>query len=176
MQISYIYHSFAFGEMIMASYGAQLVLCDWRYRKSAEAIKQRIARELDSTYIEATSPIIENTIQQLNEYFEQKRSQFDLPILLIGTDFQKKVWQSLSEIPYGKSISYLALSQQLGNEKAIRAVATANGANALAIIIPCHRVIGADGSLVGYAGGLATKKKLLALENSDWDKQLSLTF
>ena len=106
------------------------------------------------------------TRAQLDEYFLAKRSEFNIPLLMLGTTFQKSVWNALLRIGYGKTASYLELSKIIGNEKAVRAVANANGANAIAIIIPCHRIIGSDGSLTGYAGGLALKKKLLELENN----------
>lgn len=109
--------------------------------------------------------VLEDCAHQLREYFEGKRTQFDLQINLEGTEFQKKVWNQLQTIPYGKTISYLQLSQQLGDVKAIRAVANANGKNPLWIVIPCHRVIGSDGSLTGYAGGLHRKQWLLEHEN-----------
>ena len=102
---------------------------------------------------------------QLEAYFKGTLKNFDLKLNPQGTDFQKKVWKKLLEIPYGTTTSYLQLSRQLGDEKAIRAVASANGKNPLWIIIPCHRVIGSDGSLTGYAGGLPRKKWLLELEN-----------
>lgn len=108
---------------------------------------------------------LEDCVIQLNEYFEGTRKQFDLKLSLEGTSFQKKVWKQLEEIPYGKTISYLDLSKQLGDVKAIRAVANANGKNPLWIIVPCHRVIGSNGSLTGYAGGLHRKKWLLEHEN-----------
>ena len=110
--------------------------------------------------------------EQLNEYFEGSRRNFELKLNPQGTSFQKKVWNLLSEIPYGQTISYLELSHKLGDAKAIRAVAAANGKNPLWIISPCHRVIGSDGSLIGYAGGLTRKKWLLNHENSC--KQMSL--
>jgi methylated-DNA-[protein]-cysteine S-methyltransferase len=108
---------------------------------------------------------LEDCVVQLNEYFEGAREQFDLKLNPQGTDFQKKVWDKLLEIPYGKTISYLELSKQLGDVKAIRAVANANGKNPLWIIVPCHRVIGTDGSLTGYAGGIHRKQWLLDHEN-----------
>lgn len=108
---------------------------------------------------------LEDCVHQLNEYFEGIRTQFDLQLNPEGTDFQKKVWSQLQTIPYGKTISYLQLSQQLGDVKAIRAVASANGRNPLWIVIPCHRVIGSDGSLTGYAGGLHRKQWLLDHES-----------
>lgn len=109
--------------------------------------------------------VLEDAVYQLQEYFDEKRDVFDLDLNPKGTDFQKRVWTALQEIPYGKTISYLELSKTLGDVKAIRAVAAANGKNPLWIIIPCHRVIGSDGSLTGYAGGLHRKKWLLEHEN-----------
>lgn len=108
---------------------------------------------------------LEDCVIQLQEYFEGSRKQFQLKLNLQGTNFQKKVWEQLKQIPYGKTQSYLELSKQLGDIKAIRAVANANGKNPIWIIIPCHRVIGSDGRLTGYAGGLHRKKWLLEHEN-----------
>jgi len=108
---------------------------------------------------------LEDCAIQLKEYFEGTRKQFDLTLRPEGTDFQQKVWKLLEQIPYGKTISYLELSKQLGDVKAIRAVANANGKNPLWIIVPCHRVIGSDGRLTGYAGGLHRKQWLLEHEN-----------
>jgi len=105
--------------------------------------------------------------KQLDEYFTNKREIFDIPLDLKGTDFQKIVWSELLKIPYGKTISYKELSLRLGDVKAIRAVGAANGANPVSIIVPCHRVIGSDGSLTGYAGGLWRKKWLLEHESID---------
>lgn len=103
---------------------------------------------------------------QLQAYFEGDLEEFDLKLDLQGTDFQKKVWHKLLEIPYGKTISYFELARRLGDVKAIRAVASANGKNPVWIVVPCHRVIGSDGSLTGYAGGLERKKFLLEHEGA----------
>lgn len=108
---------------------------------------------------------LKDAVCQLREYFEGERKVFDVKLNPKGTDFQKRVWDALLEIPYGKTSSYLELSKTLGDVKAIRAVAAANGKNPLWIIVPCHRVIGSDGSLTGYAGGLHRKKWLLDHEN-----------
>lgn len=108
---------------------------------------------------------LEQAVIQLQEYFEGKRTHFDLKLNPKGTDFQQSVWQELLNIPYGETLSYMELSKKIGDVKAIRAVAAANGKNPLWIVIPCHRVIGTDGSLTGYAGGLWRKKWLLELEN-----------
>ena len=108
---------------------------------------------------------LEDAVYQLEEYFDGKRKVFDLELNPEGTDFQKRVWQALLDIPFGKTASYLELSKTLGDVKAIRAVAAANGKNPLWIVVPCHRVIGSDGSLTGYAGGLHRKKWLLEHES-----------
>jgi methylated-DNA-[protein]-cysteine S-methyltransferase len=109
--------------------------------------------------------ILEDAVHQLTEYFEGRRKEFTLTLQLEGTEFQKKVWNELLNIPYGKTLSYLELSKKLGDVKAIRAVASANGKNPLWIIVPCHRVIGSNGDLIGYAGGLHRKKWLLEHES-----------
>ena len=108
---------------------------------------------------------LEDCVIQLNEYFEGTRKAFNIKLNANGTNFQKRVWKQLEEIPHGKTTSYLEISKQLGNVKAIRAVANANGKNPLWIVIPCHRVIGSDGSLTGYAGGLHRKQWLLEHES-----------
>ena len=104
-------------------------------------------------------------IKQLREYFAGKREDFDLPLVLNGTPFQLSVWRNLQKIPYGKTVSYLDIAKKIGNPKAVRAVGLANGSNPIPIIVPCHRVIGSNGSLTGFGGGLPTKQKLLALES-----------
>jgi methylated-DNA-[protein]-cysteine S-methyltransferase len=109
-------------------------------------------------------------MRQLHAYFGGELKTFDLPLAPEGTEFQLRVWNSLRAIPYGETISYLQLAQRIGNPKAVRAVGLANGCNPIPIIIPCHRVIGSDGSLTGFGGGLPNKKKLLALES----RQMSL--
>jgi methylated-DNA-[protein]-cysteine S-methyltransferase len=109
--------------------------------------------------------ILQEAVSQLNDYFEGKRTDFTFKLNPSGTEFQQKVWKGLLEIPFGKTCSYLDLSKKLGDVKAIRAVASANGKNPLWIVVPCHRVIGTDGSLTGYAGGLWRKKWLLEHEN-----------
>lgn len=121
--------------------------------------------DTDEKITDLVPEVLEDAIYQLQEYFKGKRESFSLTLNPQGTDFQRKVWATLQEIPYGKTVSYLELSKTLGDVKAIRAVAAANGKNPLWIVVPCHRVIGSDGSLVGYAGGLHRKKWLLDHEN-----------
>ena len=116
--------------------------------------------------------VLQEATSQLNDYFEGKRINFDFKLNPKGTDFQKKVWKALLEIPYGKTKTYLEQSKILGDVKAIRAVASANGKNPLWIVVPCHRVIGTDGSLTGYAGGLWRKKWLLEHENPTTQQSL----
>ena len=115
---------------------------------------------------------LQEAVAQLSDYFDGKRQDFNFKLNPKGTDFQQKVWQELLQIPFGKTISYLDLSKKLGDVKAIRAVASANGKNPLWIVVPCHRVIGTDGSLTGYAGGLWRKKWLLEHENPTTQQSL----
>jgi methylated-DNA-[protein]-cysteine S-methyltransferase len=110
--------------------------------------------------------VLTKTIAQLNEYFDGKRKSFDIPLVLKGTDFQQKVWRQLQEIPYGQTITYSELAARLGDPQKARAVAGANGLNPIPIIVPCHRVIGADNKLTGYSGGIEKKQFLLQLEGA----------
>lgn len=120
----------------------------------------------DEPSIFNSDSILDECVKQLGEYFENKRTEFDLPLNPIGTAFQRSVWEELQNIPFGKTISYMDLAKRLGDPKVIRAAGTANGKNPIAIIIPCHRVVGSDGSLTGYAGGLRRKQWLLNHESS----------
>ncbi len=120
----------------------------------------------EATKLRSDDPYLFGIFNQLKEYFAGTRKKFDVPLNIEGTEFQKKVWNELIKIPYGKTISYKTLSEKLGDVKAIRAVGKANGKNPIAIIIPCHRVIGANGKLTGYASGLHIKEKLLLLEGA----------
>ena len=120
----------------------------------------------------AIPTVLQESVTQLNDYFEGKRTDFDFELNPKGTEFQQKVWKSLLDIPYGKTRTYLEQSKILGDVKAIRAVASANGKNPLWIVVPCHRVIGTDGSLTGYAGGLWRKKWLLEYENPTTQQSL----
>ena len=173
-EIKIEYFKTPFGELILGDYDNTLCLCDWRYRKMRDSIDIRIKRELKSQFVEKKSSLIQETKLQLDQYFSGERTEFDIPLILTGTEFQKKVWKALQQIPYGKTMTYSKLSANLGDLKAIRAVASANGANALAILVPCHRIIGSDGNMTGYAGGKEVKKKLLKLENALPTDQLEL--
>ena len=158
------YHKTKIGELILGSFEDKLCLLDFNYRKMRNAVDDRIKKGLNADFIEEDSEIIEKTRTELDEYFKENRREFDVPIRMVGTDFQKSVWNALLKVAYGTTSTYLQLAKDINNGKAVRAVAGANGANAIAIIIPCHRIIGSSGELVGYAGGLPTKKRLLTLE------------
>lgn len=163
-QVSIKYFRTRIGELILGSYEGKLCLLDFRYRKMRTAIDNRIRSGLNAEFILKDDETLERTRKQLDEYLDGTRTRFDIPIQMVGTDFQKSVWNALMQVPYGKTASYLDLAIAIGNGNAVRAVAGANGANAIAMIIPCHRIIGSNGELVGYGGGLAVKKKLLDLE------------
>lgn len=163
-----------FGELLLGSFENKLCLCDWKHRKMRNAIDSRIQHGLQAKFLEENSPVIKKALHQLQEYFAGKRTQFNIELLTVGTDFQKRVWSQLQQIECGKTISYGQLAQEVGNLEAVRAVSNANGANALSIFIPCHRVIGTQGELTGYAGGIDTKRKLLALEGASLNNRNQL--
>ena len=121
-------------------------------------------RYVNAKFSTASSQVLEQTKQQLDEYFAGKRKEFDIPLHPVGTDFQLQVWRALLHIPYGETRSYKEIAKMIGNEKAVRAVAHAIGANGIDILIPCHRVVGSNHALTGFAGGLDRKEHLLKLE------------
>lgn len=157
MQLSYCYMASPVGQLKLVANEQALVAILW---DNENPKRVRLAELIE----DVSHPILLNTQQQLSEYFLGQRKVFDIPIDFEGTDFQKKVWRALLTIPYGETRSYKQIAQQLGNEKAVRAVGAANGKNPISIIAPCHRVIGAGGALVGFAGGLDKKEILLRLE------------
>lgn len=152
------------GELLLGAFEGRLCLCDWQTEKHRGLVDRRLRHLLHADMQEGTCAIIETARQQLDEYFTGKRKTFDVPLLFVGTDFQKIVWNDLLRIPYGKTISYGEMAARIGMPKVVRAVANANGANAISIFAPCHRVIGSDKSLTGYGGGLEAKRYLLQLE------------
>ena len=163
-QISIQFCKTKIGELIFGSFEDKLCLLDFKYRKMRKTVDERIKKGLKANFKEHNTEIIEKARAELDEYFRGNRKEFDLLLQMVGTDFQKSVWNALLKIPYGTTSTYLKLAYDINNEKAVRAVACANGANSMAIIIPCHRIIGSNGELVGYGGGLPTKKRLLTLE------------
>lgn len=159
MNIEMVYYKSPVGALEIRSSGNAisdlLFVNSWKGAKVDEAAL---------SFIKPKSPIIKNCIKQLDEYFAGTRRIFTIHTLQTGTAFQQTVWAELCNIPYGRTISYLELSKKIGNIKAIRAVGTANGNNSVSIIVPCHRVIGSNGDLVGYGGDLWRKKWLLEHE------------
>ena len=165
MNIEFDYFTTSFTTFKIATYNNKVCMVDFKSRKKRTTIDNRIQKALNSSFVLQNNDLIEQTKKELTQYFDGTRQSFDLPLLLVGTAFQKKVWKALQTIPYGKTASYASLSEQIGQPSAVRAVANANGANAIAIIIPCHRIIGSNQQLTGYAGGLDIKHRLLKLEN-----------
>ena len=164
-QINIQYYKTKIGEMILGSFEGKLCLLDFRYRRMRNTVDNRIKKGLSAIFVEQEDEVITNTKKQLDEYLAGERKQFEISLLTVGTDFQKNVWKALMKVPYGTTSTYLQLAKDINNEKAVRAVANANGANSMSVIIPCHRIIGSNGELVGYGGGLAVKKRLLKLES-----------
>jgi AraC family transcriptional regulator of adaptative response/methylated-DNA-[protein]-cysteine methyltransferase len=160
------------GPMIAGATDEGICLFDFSERRMMESIMKRIENGVRSPLVPGNHAHFEMLNKQIAEYFAGTRQKFDLPLHLIGTPFQQRVWKGLMQIPYGETRSYKQQAMFLGDEKAVRAVAGANGQNGIAIIIPCHRVIGDNGSLVGYGGGLPKKKWLLAHEAHHSGKDL----
>lgn len=164
------------GTLLLGSSADQLCLCDWRAATQplgavpgetivpSQQIDQRLQTRLSAQYRSGTTAVIATAQQQLEEYFSGERTAFTLPLLLCGTAFQMAVWQALLQIPYGTTISYAELARRIGKPTVVRAVANANHVNPLSLFVPCHRVIGSNGQLTGYGGGLAIKQQLL-----DWE-------
>jgi len=152
------------GEMLACVSDKGLSLLEFTDRKKYDRQISALKKYLKSEAIPGNHPFLEQVTKEMNEYFDGTRKTFDIPLFQVGTEFQKRVWEGLLQIPYGKTLSYSGLAKKIGKPKAVRALANANAANKIAIIIPCHRVIGADGSLTGYASGLDKKKFLLDLE------------
>lgn len=157
MQLSYQYLDSPVGQLQLVANETALVAVLWENEKPDRV-------RLASLVEDQKHPILLKTAKQLNEYFAGKRQIFDLPLDFSGTEFQQKVWQALLTIPFGETRSYKQIAEQIGNVKAVRAVGAANGKNPISIIAPCHRVVGANGKLVGFAGGLENKDILLKIE------------
>ncbi len=152
------------GEMIIGAYGGEVCLCDWAVESRRGRIDGRICRGLNAGLAEGMTDVTARTIAELDEYFAGMRREFTVGVRLTGSEFQRRVWQELTRIEYGSTVTYGELARRIGNPKALRAVAGACGANALSILVPCHRVTGDGGRLTGYAGGVAAKSMLLGIE------------
>ncbi|WP_180066346.1 methylated-DNA--[protein]-cysteine S-methyltransferase [Acinetobacter sp. YH12129] len=157
MQLSYQFLDSPVGQLKLVAHETALVAVLW---ENENPNRVRLAALVE----DRQHLILLKTAQQLNEYFAGKRQQFDLPLDFEGTAFQQQVWQALLTIPFGETRSYKQIAEQIGNVKAVRAVGAANGKNPISIIAPCHRVVGANGKLVGFAGGLENKEILLKIE------------
>ena len=157
MKLAFIEMASPVGTLKLVANETALVAVLW---ENENPKRVRLAELIEQTH----HPILLETQKQLTEYFAGKRQQFDLPLDFEGTEFQQKVWQALLTIPFGETRSYRDIAEQIGNVKAVRAVGAANGKNPISIIAPCHRVVGANGKLVGFAGGLDNKDILLRLE------------
>lgn len=164
--VNMIRFSTPIGTMIACASDRGICLLEFLDCKMLETELNYIKKQLKTEIIDGQHPYFEPLLMQIEEYFEGTRHFFDLTLDLLGTEFQQAVWQALVQIPYGQTRSYKAQAQMIGRPQAVRAVANANGMNRLSIIVPCHRVIGVNGTLVGYSGGLARKKWLLELEKS----------
>ena len=169
--IHYSYMDSPLGRLYLAQHAGGLC-CVSLGEGAMEKLFAYINKVFPTAELKPSKPILKDTIQQLSEYFEGERTDFDVKLFLSGTEFQKQVWKGLMEIPYGKTISYGALATTLNSPGGMRAVGAANGQNPIPIIIPCHRVIAADGSLGGYTGGLEIKMKLLDLEQQKYTPTL----
>lgn len=166
------------GIMRAAATDEGICIFDFQYRKSMDSIMKRVEVGLNDKLVAGGHKHFEILQQQMEEYFTGQRKDFTVPLHIVGSPFQKRVWNALLQIPYGETRSYEQQSLVLGDVKAIRAVAGANGENGIAIIVPCHRVIGKNGSLTGYGGGLPNKKWLLEHEwkHAGKSQQISLSF
>ncbi|MDM1270864.1 methylated-DNA--[protein]-cysteine S-methyltransferase [Acinetobacter indicus] len=157
MNLAFMYMPSPVGRLKLVATDSALVAVIWDNENPKRVRQAELVEQLDH-------PILLDAQQQLNEYFQGQRQTFELPLDFEGTEFQKKVWQALLNIPFGETRSYRQIAEQVGSPKAVRAVGAANGQNPISIIAPCHRVIGSSGKLVGFAGGLDNKEILLKLE------------
>ena len=155
------------GVLLLGSVGYQLCLCDWEERRHRHRVDRKLMSALKMEYREGNSEVIAHAIAELNAYFAGTLRDFTVPIRQVGTEFQLRVWRQLQHIPYGATSTYARIADAMGQPQAVRAVANAIGANPLSIIVPCHRVVGADYSLTGYAGGIAAKRTLLQIEGGE---------
>ena len=161
------------GVMVFGSSEKGLCLLDFKYRKSFPRILKRINEYYGDSESNGTSQFIELAENELAKYLQGDLKIFTVPLDIRGSPFQLKVWNTLLQIKYGKTAFYLEIAKKVGRPTAVRAIANANGQNSIAVIIPCHRIIGSDGSLTGYGGGIKIKQKLLYLESENGSKKIT---
>jgi methylated-DNA-[protein]-cysteine S-methyltransferase len=166
-QINIQLHETEIGEVVLGSFCGKLCLLGFRGRETRRTVDDRVKKVLNAEFVEHDDEVLEKTRGQLDEYLKGRRREFDIPLFMVGTDFQKSVWNALMKVRYGDTTTYLQLAKDVGNERAVRAVGNANAANPISIVIPCHRTIGSGGELVGYGGGLPLKRRLLELERKN---------
>lgn len=155
------------GVLVLGSFGDELCLCDWKCSRLRERNLRRVAAGLGAEGCsEGTSEVLSRAGEELDGYFALQRTSFDIPLCLVGTEFQKRVWDALASVPYGETRTYADIADSVGCRSGVRAVAGAIGANAISIFVPCHRIVGSDGALRGYAGGVPAKRMLLEMESS----------
>ena len=162
-QINIQFHKTKYAEFILGSYDNKLCLLDYKYRKMRQALDNKIRKMLNAGFTEKEDEILCKTKTQINEYFMGERTTFDIPLLMVGTEFEKDVWRSLLKVPYGQTATYSDLVSNSNNINTLKSISKANGSNSIALIVPCHRIIDDNGDLVGYGGGLPLKLKLLNL-------------
>ncbi len=160
------YHNTKIGQIVIGSFEDKICIVGFQTADKMNEAYKRIRKALSADFVEYEDNVIRLTKQQIEEYLVGSRKEFDIPLLMLGTDFQKKVWRQLLKVPYGQTRSYRDIAKGIGNKGAVRAVGSANGANSIAIIIPCHRIVKSDGSTGGYAGGVDIKKMLLEIERN----------
>ena len=169
-QINIQFHKTKYAEFILGSYDNKLCLLDYKYRKMRQVLDNKIRKMLNAEFvtgsIEKEDEILCKTKTQINEYFMGERITFDIPLLMVGSEFEKSVWSSLLKVPYGQTATYSDLVSNGNNINTLKSIAKANGSNAIALIVPCHRIMDDNGDLVGYGGGLSLKLKLLNLEQN----------
>ena len=163
------------GKLLLGVSEQRLCMCDWMVGERIEKTMARLRRYRDPVDKLDDIHVLDRAGRQLDEYFDGRRISFDLPLLPFGTSFQKAVWDTLSTIPFGTTLSYLDIARMLSRPESVRAVANAIGANPISIFIPCHRVIGSDGSITGYAGGKDAKRYLLGLESKTYKPNVGLS-
>lgn len=152
------------GELIVGTCGDGICICDWTIGNRAQDTLRRMSKYLPDLQCRWGESLLDRCLRQLDEYFAGRRKEMDIPMTLYGTEFQRRVWTALRKVPYGETASYSQVATWVGVARGVRAVAAAIGANPLSLLIPCHRIIGSNGDLTGYAGGLETKRYLLELE------------
>jgi len=160
-------HQTEIGELLLGSFDGKLCLLGFGHEDLRRAVDLRISKGLSAAFVEQDDEILEETRRQIDEYLSGTRREFDIPLLLAGTAFQKSAWEALLKVPYGATSTYKRVAEDIDSPKAVRAVGNACKANPIAIIVPCHRIIGSGGGLVGYGGGLSLKRRLLDLEQRD---------